>query len=135
VRRPLGLLAVGALLLTGCQFESGGKDHGTVFPFGTATIQVKPGQTFSLHQKLAVVPGADDWQVVDPRPDPAVVAVAGTDRIKPDGGNDGDGGEVYLVFKAVAKGSTEVVLEHCLGCTGAMRQTYHSRDTYRVVVG
>ncbi|WP_035849359.1 protease inhibitor I42 family protein [Kitasatospora azatica] len=135
MRRSLGLFATAALLLTGCQVESGGMNHGQVFAFGTSTIDVKPGQTFSLHQKLAVVPGSDDWQVVDPRPDPAVLGVVGTDRIKPAGGQVGDGGEVYLVFKAAAKGTTEVVLENCLSCTGALKQTYHSHNTYRVVVG
>ncbi|MFE0461419.1 hypothetical protein ACFW1A_19440 [Kitasatospora sp. NPDC058965] len=130
--RALGLAAA-AVLLTGCQGQ-GGDDHGRVFAFGSSEIRVSVGQTFSLHQKLAVTPGAQDWQVVDPRPDAAVLDVVRTDRTKPDG-ETGDGGQVYLVFKAVGKGSTEVVLEHCLDCTGAMRDTYHSRDTYHVVVG
>lgn len=109
-------------------------DHGTVFAFGTATIRVKAGQTFSLHKKLAVVPGTD-WQVVAPRPDAAVVTVVGTDRIRPDSGASGDGGELYVVFHAGAKGSTQLVLENCLDCTPGLKQIYQAHDTYRIEVG
>ncbi|MCX4751355.1 hypothetical protein OG455_38640 [Kitasatospora sp. NBC_01287] len=128
------LPALLAALLTGCQSE-GSMDHGEVYAFGTASIRVKAGQTFSLRQKLAVVPGSDDWQVIAPRPDPAVVAVVGTDLIKADSSHMGDGGEVYLVFKAVAKGSTEVQLENCLSCASYLRASYQQHGSYRVEVG
>ena len=120
------------LVLTGCQSQ-GTMDHGQVFAFGTTTIHLKAGQTFSLHKKLAVVPG-NDWQVSDPRPDAKVVTVVGTDRIKADGAS-GDGGELYLIFKAVANGNTQVVLDNCLDCPPSLKQIYQSHDTYNVEVG
>ncbi|MFE9423448.1 hypothetical protein ACFYNO_10850 [Kitasatospora sp. NPDC006697] len=121
-----------ALALAGCADE-GRLDHGQVFAFGTGRLAVTAGQTFSLYSKLAVVPGAKDWTVIDPQPDPAVLKVVGPDYLK-GGGNAGDGGSVYLVFKAVGKGSTDFTVENCLNCDAMLKPTYQVRNTYHLVV-
>ncbi|GAA1971672.1 hypothetical protein [Kitasatospora viridis] len=126
--------AVAGLLLAGCDTQSGKLDHGRVFGFDTPQLKVAVGQTFSLYRKLAVVPGQRDWTVVDPQPDPGVLKVVGPDYLK-GGGGMGDGGSVYLVFKAVGKGGTDFTVQNCGSCDAMLRPTYQVRETYHLVVG
>lgn len=130
-RAGLASLPLLAVLVSGC--GDGGKlDHGTVFGAGSRAISVSPGERFSLHWKLAVVPG-NDWKVVAPQPDSSVVKSVGTDKIAPDGGT-GDGGELYLVFEAGSKGSTKMTVADCFSCDPMLKKIYGSRKTYEVTV-
>ncbi|MDH6130278.1 hypothetical protein [Kitasatospora sp. GP82] len=134
VARAAALAAVPLLLAAAGCSDTGRMDHGTVFADNRREITVKPGQTFSLHWKLSVVPG-NDWKAVPPTADPSVVSFIGEDRIAGDQSHSGDGGNLYLVFRAGTKGSTKLALDNCFTCTGALKDTYHSPRTYAVTVG
>ncbi|WP_285737971.1 hypothetical protein [Kitasatospora phosalacinea] len=108
-------------------------NHGRVFPSDVREISVRRGQVFSLHWKLAVQPGTEH-RPVNPPPDPAVVAFTGTDRVRGDPSYLGDGGELYLVFRAVGPGTTELTLDNCRESCGRFDEEYRERRTYRIVV-
>lgn len=134
IARSTAVLAVPLFLFAAAGCSAGRLDHGKVFVNDRTDLTVKPGQTFSVRWTLNVTPG-NDWKAVAPAADPAVVSFVGEDRISADQNQLGDGGELYLVFKAGKRGSTELALENCFDCTGALRETYHDHKTYRVTVG
>lgn len=103
-------LPLSALALAGCGL------------FGPATygpeersIEVDAGDEFIL--SLPASPGmGQDWYLVSPRPDPAVVEHTGGDKETEAGepGLEGGGsGERFFDFKAVEPGTTEIKLIHC----------------------
>ncbi|MFB7945005.1 hypothetical protein ACFC6L_08795 [Kitasatospora phosalacinea] len=108
-------------------------NHGRVFPSDVREIAVRRGQVFSLHWKLAVQPGTEH-RTVGPPPDPGVVVPTGTDRVRGNPHYLGNGGELYLVFRAVGRGTTELTVDNCWESCGDFDEEYREHRTYRIVV-
>ncbi|MFI1523863.1 hypothetical protein [Kitasatospora cineracea] len=133
-RVVVGLVASGVVLVVAWLVIGAGRTgHGKVFDRSSDELSVRAGQTFSLYWKLPVVPGTD-WRPVAPDPDPAVVGFVGVDRYSDAGAPSGDGGHLYLVFKARRPGTTTIVVANCSGCDERARKLFQHQETYRVTV-
>ncbi|GAA2085316.1 hypothetical protein GCM10009759_04970 [Kitasatospora saccharophila] len=108
-------------------------NHGRVFVAEAREISVRPGQVFSLHWKLAVQPGMEH-RPVDPPFDPAVLAFTGADRVRGNPAYMGDGGELYLVFRAEGRGATELTVDNCWSSCEGFIGNYRERRTYLITV-
>ncbi|MFJ5882573.1 hypothetical protein [Kitasatospora cineracea] len=108
-------------------------NHGEVFASDTREVAVRPGQVFSLHWELAVDPGRYHRPVA-PRPDPGVAVLTGVDEVPGDPDLLGDGGELYLVFRAEGRGTTELTVDNCREPCGGSADGFRERRTYRIVV-
>ncbi|WP_407917368.1 hypothetical protein [Kitasatospora sp. NE20-6] len=97
-------------------------------------VQVRPGQTSSLHWHVAVDPGMEHLPI-EPLPDPAVLEFDGADREPAEGWveTSGNGGELYLVFRAKNRGTTTVHVESCQGCPSDY-DSYREHNVYLVTV-
>ncbi|MFJ5232137.1 hypothetical protein ACIQBJ_19845 [Kitasatospora sp. NPDC088391] len=131
--RRILLVLVLLPLLTAPVRQEGRLAHGRVFPKGVTEIEVRPGELFSLHWRLGVVPGTDH-RPVRPLADPGVLAYVGADAVPGDPEYLGDGGELYLVFKSRGRGTTGLTVVNCAWCDGDTRSSYGERDTYRITV-
>ncbi|MDG4862482.1 protease inhibitor I42 family protein [Streptomyces sp. T-3] len=110
VRHRLAALPLSALLLSGC-----GMFGPATFEVDDRSIEVDAGDEFRL--ELPANPAiAEDWYLVSPHPDRAVVERAGehkeTEPSDPGVVGGGDGTQ-YFDFKAVKAGTTKIKLIHC----------------------
>ncbi|BAJ28374.1 MULTISPECIES: hypothetical protein [Kitasatospora] len=108
-------------------------NHGRVFASDTPVIAVRSGQVFSLHWSLSVDPGMYH-RPAQPPPDPAVVVFTGIDRTHGDPALAGYAGELYLVFRAEGRGTTELTVDNCQADCGGSLDNFRERRTYRIVV-
>nr|BEK71407.1 hypothetical protein KPHV_86340 [Kitasatospora purpeofusca] len=111
--------------------------HGHIYSKNVSDIHAGPGEIFSLRWHLAVSPGMDHLPS-DPAPDPNVLAFIGAERIHPGGlwmaPTMGDGGDLYLIFKARSPGSTILTIGNCFTCPDYYA-SYRERSIYHVRVG
>ncbi|WP_180290618.1 hypothetical protein [Streptomyces sp. TLI_171] len=136
MRRLVLALALLPLLTAPAPPARGRMVHGTVFSKNISTIHVRPGELFSLHWRLAVTPGMDH-RPTTPLPAPDVLVFVGADEVPPHGWIEtaGDGGDLYLVFKAQHRGTTALNIANCFNCWVGYGSSYHERNTYQIVVG
>ncbi|MFE9396623.1 protease inhibitor I42 family protein [Streptomyces flavidovirens] len=103
-------LPLSALALAGC-----GLFGPTTYGPEERSIKVEAGEEFTLALPASPSTG-QDWYLVSPHPDPAVVERTGehkeTEASEPDV-EGGGSGERLFDFKAVKPGTTEIKLIHC----------------------
>ncbi|MEU8926567.1 protease inhibitor I42 family protein [Kitasatospora sp. NPDC048545] len=110
--RVVALSVVLVAGLTAC--GSDGPDRGRVLRADERAVSLAVGQRFSI----AVWDNASDgdyWNIVDPKPDAAVVTNVGEVHDLPEESKtaDGAGGTRYYTFKANGSGTTTITLFNC----------------------
>ncbi|WP_078859613.1 protease inhibitor I42 family protein [Streptomyces rubellomurinus] len=110
--RAVALIAVLAACLAAS--ASNQPDRGRILGPDERSVTLTPGDRFSIAVEDNASIG-DDWSIVDPRADTAVVAAVDQVTDYPPGYEKyiGGGGTAYYIFEAKGRGTTTITLHNC----------------------